>query len=231
VSGLLLMVAVLSLYVELQHPGISVAGGLALVCFAILFGSRYLIGMAAWWEIAAFAVGLTLIVVEVFVIPGFGVAGVLGIILCLLGLVAMIIPNAPNELPIPRSSLDWDVFSRSLLALCLGFIGAFVAIPILARILPRIPMANRLVLTPPSGDLGGSATERAPVLTIQPGQVGVLTTPCRPAGKARFGEEIIDVSSEGLFLTAGDKVRVLHRQGNQVVIEPVDLTGESKGGA
>lgn len=222
VSGLLLMVAVISLYVELQHPGISVAGGLALACFAVLFGSRYLIGLAAWWEIAAFVLGLGLIAVEVFVIPGFGVAGVLGIILCLLGLMAMIIPNAPNELPIPRTRLDWDMFSESLMATCLAFIGAFVAIPILARVLPKMPLANRLVLMPPTGALGGSATEDAAVLTLQVGQVGMLESPCRPAGKARFGDHLVDVTTQGAFLAAGTRVRILDRQGNQVVVEAAE---------
>jgi membrane-bound serine protease (ClpP class) len=160
--------------------------------------------------------------VELFVIPGFGVTGVAGILLCLIALVAMVVPNAPDELPIPRTTLDWHTFSRSLLALSLGLIGAFIAIPILVRLLPKVPVANRLVLAPPKGSLAGSATENAPVLTLGVGQEGVLESNCRPAGKARFGDDLVDVKAEGAFLPQGTRVRVLARWGNHVVVEAVE---------
>ncbi|MCK4602210.1 MAG: hypothetical protein KAU28_07070, partial [Phycisphaerae bacterium] len=79
-SGILFFVAIIALYTELNTPGFGVAGTIAIICFAILFGSRFLIGLAAWWEIALFIVGLILIATEVFVTPGFGVLGVSGLL-------------------------------------------------------------------------------------------------------------------------------------------------------
>ena len=117
VTSILLMAGIFFLYMEMNTPGFGVPGGLAIACFAILFGSRFLIGLAQWWEIGLFAVGLLLLAVEVFVIPGFGVAGISGIICCVAGLLAMVIPNAPAELPWPRSDMDWSWFGNGVFAL------------------------------------------------------------------------------------------------------------------
>ncbi|MCJ7543313.1 MAG: hypothetical protein MUP47_01905 [Phycisphaerae bacterium] len=220
VVAVLFFAGLLCVYVEMHTPGFGVAGTTAILCFAILFGSRYLVGMAAWWEIALFALGLALLGVEVFVTPGFGVAGIAGILCCAVALLAMFVPNAPLSLPIPTTKLDWRVLGRGVLALSVAFIAAVVAMPLLARVLPKVPVASRLVLAPPAAAAAPPVSDSSPSRTIQVGQRGVVTATCRPAGVARFNETLVDVVAEGAFIYPGTAVVVLKNEGNRIVVAP-----------
>ncbi|MDY6913895.1 MAG: NfeD family protein [Planctomycetota bacterium] len=220
VVGFLFFVAIICAYVEMHTPGFGVAGAVAILCFAILFGSRYMIGMAAWWEIALFAIGLVLLAVEVFVIPGFGVAGIAGILCCVVGLLAMIVPNAPDKWPIPQTDLDWSVFSNGLLALGVAFVMAIIAAAVLAKYLPKVPLAGRLVLArgAVAPQVGSAATEDAPIRSIQPGAIGAVQSTCRPVGTVRIGNDLVDAVAEGEFISAGTKVQVVKNEGNRLVV-------------
>ena len=224
VTGILVMLAMFFGYMELNTPGFGVVGILALVCLAILFGSRFLTGLAQWWEIAVFVVGVVLVLIEIFVIPGVGVVGLLGGILCVVGLLAILIANPPGELPIPSPGLIMDTFLDGLLALTLGFLGGVILCAIVARYLPHIPVAGRLILAegPPGESLPYDSA--SPVSHIEPGRQGVTETYCRPAGKARFGDDLVDVVTDGRFLQAGTTVVVQRNLGNRLVVEPVDPT-------
>lgn len=217
VTGILLFVGILGIYVELNTPGLGLPGAVAVVAFAILFGSRYLTNLAQWWEIALFFVGLILIAIEVFVTPGFGVLGISGLICCIVGLLAIIIPNAPDKLPVPQTELDWAVFKTGLTALGLAFLGAVAAAIVLARYLPKIPLAGKLILapaTPPTGP----ATESAPIRSIRVGQTGTVHSICRPVGQVRFGDALVDAVADGSFIPAGSRVKVIRNEGNRVVV-------------
>ncbi len=224
VTGLLVMLALFFGYIELNTPGFGVGGILALICLAVLFGSRFLTGLAQWWEIAVFVVGVVLVLIEIFLIPGFGVVGILGGILCLVGMLAILIANAPGELPIPSPGLIMDRFLDGLLALMLGFLGGVILSGIVARYLPNIPVAGRLVLAEtPVGDSRPYDTA-SPVSHIEPGRRGVTETYCRPAGKARFDDDLVDVVTEGRFLPAGTPVVVQENLGNRLRVAPADET-------
>ena len=221
VFSILMTLGIMGAYMEFQAPGFGLPGGVAIVCFSIIFGSHFLIGLAQWWEIALFFLGILLIALEVFVIPGFGVAGVSGIICCLIGLFAMIIPNAPTEFPWPQTDLDWSGFNSGLYALGIGFVGGTVAAMIAARFLPKIPMVNRLMLGPAQAATDAPATENAPIMHVKVGDTGMVETMCRPVGTVRFGNEICDATSDGTTIEAGAKVRVIERTGNQLIVEEV----------
>jgi len=221
VVGVLMMLGVMGVYMEFQAPGFGLPGGVAIACFAVVFGSHFLIGLAHWWEIGLFFVGLILIALEVFVIPGFGVAGISGILCCLLGFFAMIIPNAPTEFPWPQTDLDWSLFSSGIFALGLGVVGGAIAAAVLAQYLPKIPMARRFMLGPAQAATAAPATENAPIMHIKIGDTGTVATMCRPVGTVRFGNEICDATSDGSAIPAGSKVRVIERTGNQLIVEEV----------
>lgn len=220
VVAVLFFTGLLCVYVEMHTPGFGVAGTVAILCFAVLFGSRYLVGMAAWWEIALFVLGLVLLGVELFVTPGFGVVGITGILCCVVALLAMFVPNDPLSLPIPATKLDWRILGRGVLALSIAFIGAVMAMPLLARVLPKVPVAGRLVLAPPAGAAAPPVSDLSPIRTIQVGQQGVVTSTCRPAGMARFGDTLVDVVAEGAFIYPGTTVVVLKNEGNRIVVAP-----------
>jgi membrane-bound serine protease (ClpP class) len=221
VTGILMFVLVLGIYVELNTPGVGLPGAVALIALAILLGSRYLTGLAQWWEIALFVLGLLLLAVEIFITPGFGVLGTLGLIFCAVGLLAMIVPNPPDELPVPTTQFGWRVFKTSLLALTLSFVGAVVAAAVVARFLPKMPIASRLVLAPVR-PTGGPASESAPIRSITVGQTGTVVSICRPVGQVRFADKLVDAVADGAFIPAGRKVRVVKNEGNRVVVTPTD---------
>ena len=221
VTAILLFVGLLCVYVEMHTPGFGVAAVGAIVCFAILFGSRYLVGMAAWWEIAMFVVGFVLIILEIFVIPGFGVAGILGIIFCVVSLLAMLVANAPDKLPIPETDLDWAAFARGVLALGLAVVASIVVGAFIARWLPKVPVAGRLVLAAPAAPSTLPVGAESPLVAINSGDVGVVAAICRPAGLVRFGDNLVDAVADGAFIPVGTTVKVIKIEGNRIVVQPV----------
>jgi membrane-bound serine protease (ClpP class) len=219
VTSVLMMAGIFCIYIEMNSPGFGVGGALAIACFAVLFGSRFLMGLANWWEIALFAVGLGLIAVEVFIVPGFGVTGISGILCCIVSLLAIVIPNAPDKLPIPTTDLDWEFFSNGAMAICIGFVGGLGACMVVARFLPKIPVVNRLMLPEAPEVHEPPVTEDSPMARIAVGSVGTVEGMCRPVGKVRFGDDLLDAMTEGDAIDEGERVRVVRKEGNRLVVE------------
>lgn len=224
VSGILFMVAILAVYIELKAPGVGLPGLVAVVCFAILFGSRFLTGMATWWEIAVFVAGIILLALEIFVIPGFGITGVLGIFFILISLFGILVPNRPDELPWPRPDLNdsqWQILSNGAWSFTLGFIGFIVLAYILSKFLPKTNILRNLVLEPalPGVKLNAdikTSPETKSELAI--GMTGKAITILRPAGKAKFGDAIADVAAEGDYIQKDKDVMIIMIQGNKIIV-------------
>jgi membrane-bound serine protease (ClpP class) len=221
VTGLLMMGLIFFGYVEMHTPGFGLFGTLALVCLGLLVGGHFVVGLANYWEVLLILVGLALIGVEIFVIPGFGVAGVSGALCCLVGLIAILIPNAPGELPVPTTELDWSFLSRGLVALGSGFVAALVAAAFLMRHFEKVPLANKLLLPEAAAVSDIPAPEDSPIQRIREGELGTVTGMCRPVGTVRFGNDLVDAMTEGEPLEPGTKVRVIRREGNRLVVEKV----------
>jgi len=226
VMAVLVMLALLGVYVEFNTPGVGLPGLAAVVCFAIIIGSKYLVGLANWVEVALFVVGILLLVVEIFVLPGFGVAGVLGIIAMLAGTFGMLVRNPPNRLPWPQSDLDWRLFTYNVLGLLVGFVGFIVLVWLLGRrYLPKLQFLNGLILVPTAAKQGGGVQVSMTTLPeskakgVSAGDIGETVSTLRPAGKARFGDAIVDVVAEGAFLEKGAKVRIIEIHGSRVVVK------------
>jgi len=226
VMAVLVLLAILGVYIEFNSPGVGLPGLVALICFVIIIGSKYLVGLANWVEVAIFIVGVLLLLVELFVLPGFGVVGFLGIICILFGLFGMLVKNSPGELPWPRTAPDWDVFQRNLYGLLGGIFASLVGMPIIARYLPKIPMARRLMLAVPQGpvqfeaSVGALAAEPlAQESPVRPGQEGTSLSQLRPAGKAAFGKLRLDVVSGGGLIETGRRIVVELVEGNRIVVK------------
>lgn len=225
VMAVLVMVALLALYIELSTPGIGLPGLVALICFAVIIGSKYLVGLANWVEVALFVVGLVLLAIEIFVLPGFGVAGALGIICVLVGLFGMLIKNPPNTLPWPHSPLDWQLFVSGVLGLSLGVAGFIVLAWLLAKYLPKFQFLSGLVLSPTVVTQGGemrvsmTTPPESETGAVSVGDVGEVTSILRPTGKARFGDAVVDVVATAEFLEKGTKVVIIEIHGNRVVVK------------
>ena len=219
VTGILFFLGLLLVYVEMHSPGFGVAGVGAIVCFALLFGSRFLVGMANWWEIALFIIGAALVLVELIALPGHGFLAVIGGVMCVASLLGMLIYHAPNQLPIPRTELDWQMFTDTLFAMGAGFVGALVAAAFLARYLAKMPLLGRLVLPPMEVAPEPPVPPDSPVRQVRVGDVGVTETMCRPVGKVRFGDALVDAASQGEIIEPGTKVRVLGQDGSSFIVE------------
>ena len=218
IISFLFFAGLLCAYVEMHTPGFGVAGGIAIACFAVIFGSGFLVGLAAWWEIALFVIGLALIAVEIFITPGFGILGITGAICCLGALLAMLIPNAPGKWPIPQTDIDWSIFINGLVALGVGFLMACAAAVLIGKYLPKVPVASRLILDLPDVSDSYPATRHAPIRRIAVGSTGTVEHPLRPVGQVRIGQELVDAVAEGEFIPAGTKVKVIKIEGNRVMV-------------
>jgi len=224
VMAVLVMLALLGVYIEFSTPGIGLPGLVALICFAVIIGSKYLVGLANWVEVALFIVGVVLLAIEIFVLPGFGIAGTLGIVCILVGLFGMLIKNPPDSLPWPHSSLDWQLFVNGALGLTLGFAGFVILAWLFARYLPKIQFLSGLILVPtaawPAGQMRVSMTAPAESETagVNVGDVGEVTSTLRPTGKAKFGDAVVDVVAIAEFLDKGTQVQIAEIHGNRVIV-------------
>lgn len=227
VMAVLVMLALLGVYIEFHTPGVGLPGLAAVICFAVIIGSKYLIGLANWVEVAVLVVGVLLLMVEIFVLPGFGIAGFLGITCILAGLFGMLIKNPPDTLPWPNNDIAWNDFGWGVMSLVGGFIGFVVLAWLLAKYLPKMQFLSGLLLVPTAAKLG---TEVEVSMTTLPesktigmniGELGEVVSILRPTGKAKFGNAIVDVVAEAEFLDKGTNVEIIEIRGNRVVVRKV----------
>jgi membrane-bound serine protease (ClpP class) len=222
ITGLLVLIGIGAIYLEFNTPGLGVPAAIALAAFTILIGSHFMLGLALWWEVLLFALGIILIGLEIFVIPGFGVAGISGILLCGVSLLAMMIPNAEWEFPWPRSDLMWGYFKGGAISLTIGFVGSVTLAILLARFLPKSPLANKIFLGPAQGFKDPPSNEQHPIRRVQPGQTGLAASTCRPVGQVRIDGQLLDAVAEGRMIQRGSKIRVLRNDGNRLLVEEAD---------
>lgn len=228
VMAVLVTLAMLGVYIEFNTPGVGLPGLAAAICVAVIIGSKYLHGLANWVEVALFLVGVLLLMVEIFLLPGFGIAGFLGIMSILCGLFGMLIKNAPDELPWPQDPIAWNDFTWGVLGLTGGFIGFVFLAWLLAKFLPKMQFLSGMILVPSVAKQG---TEMGVNITTLPesksigvmvGELGEVSSILRPTGKVRFGDAIVDVVAEADFLDTGTKVEIIEIHGNRVVVKKVE---------
>ena len=212
----LLFIGFAALSAEANAPGLGLPGFVALLCFALYFWMKFLAGTAEWLELVAFTLGIACIAIEIFVIPGFGVFGIGGMALTILGVVLM-----SQTFVIPRNVYQVEVLARGIwLALggAAGLVGGFIAMRML---LPHVPLMRGLVMEPVNQAVLDES-EKLGDYSYLMGVTGTATTPLRPSGKARFGDQIVQVVSDGTAIATGDPVRVLEVHATKVVVEPVE---------
>lgn len=206
-SSLLISIALLGIIVELRTPGLGFAGGLGVASLALFFWGHWLVQLAGWEEILLVVAGLVLLVVEVFLIPGFGVAGVLGIAALLGGLVLSMTGGGAT------ASFILMAAGRVVSALLFAVLASLV----LLRFLPRLPLARGLVLETGLDARDGYAS--APESDRRwLGKRGHATSTLRPAGIAQLDGERVDVVSDGEHIDAGQAVEVIRVDGNRIVV-------------
>ncbi len=207
VMGVLLVVFVVCLLIELAMPGIGVFGATALVALLLLIGAPLLAGMAQWWEILLIVVGLGLIGAELFIVPGFGAAGICGAGCLLVGVVGTFVAH---DLGTAEGQAE---LLRGLGATFSALAAAGVAGWFLFRRVESLPLLNRIILraetreprTAP-GLLESMGSAAAPIAA---GDLGIAATDLRPAGRAQFAGRLLDVRSVGGYIEKGRRLRIV----------------------
>lgn len=230
VRGVLSIVFMLALYSAFRSPGTGIPEALCVVSLALLVGVPALTGYAQWWEVLAVLLGVILLAVEIFVTPGFGVAGISGIVLVAAGLTMTFVPLEPPEYPgvLPSLPATQEAIRRGLLVTVGGMAASLALWFWLQRYLPRLPVLNRLVLT---STVDGGATLDANAAPRPSGQEfppvgarGRAVTDLRPGGTAAFDDPAsgdrrhVDVVGESGYVAAGTPIVVREVHGNRIVV-------------
>jgi membrane-bound serine protease (ClpP class) len=214
VSGLLIMLIVAGLYFELQTPGIGFPLIMALIAATLYFAPLYVEGLAEHYELIIFIIGIALIAIEVFAIPGFGVAGISGIILVIIGLtVAMI----DNDIFRDVRPFSWIEIVRPLVVVSASlFIGLVLSIVLSRRLItsPAFPgLALNSSLTKEDGYVGIDKHQKDML-----GRDGVSVTVLRPSGKVQIDDEIFDAVAEEGYINKGETVIVTKDEAGQIYV-------------
>jgi membrane-bound serine protease (ClpP class) len=218
VAGALLFIGWFALMFELMSPGVGVPGFLASVCFLLFFWSSILHGTAGWLEVLLFVAGIVFVLVEIFVLPGFGAFGIGGGLLVVASLVL-----ASQTFVWPQNPYEWSQVPDSLLVVAASGAGILASLVFARQVLTRAPVFRRVALeTPDEGQLEQLRYQESLVhFEHLLGKRGVTTTPLLPAGKAQFGDETVDVISDGELVPIGAAIAVSEVHGNEVVVRTI----------
>ena len=223
-QGILIMIIVAGLYFELQSPGVGFPLLMAILAAALYFAPLYMEGIAENWELGLFVLGVILIAVELFVIPGFGVAGLAGILLVITGLVLSMIDNIIFDYQFQWEQAFKAVLQSFLIVSVSVFLSLVLSLYLSKKLLTSSGRFSRLVLDSTQqkdeGYIGVDSEQKQLV-----GKKGTAHTVLRPSGKVIVEGEIYDARSEIGFIDKGEAVKVIEYGTSQLVVikdEPMD---------
>jgi len=204
VSPVLLMVGIAGLVIEAFTMGFGVFGAVGLIALVLYFSGHILAGLAAWWVVLLFLVGLILLAVEAFVVPGFGIPGVLGLAAMISGVF-----------------LTYPTAEQAIISLVFAILGAIVLVLLSVRVLPTRKLWQRLILNTSLGTAEGYLAPKEELEDLL-GKEGVALSILRPAGSAEIDGERVDVVTEGGFIPKGAKIKVVNVESTRVVVRQID---------
>lgn len=214
-SPVLLLIGIVGIYFEIKTPGFGLPGIVGLIAFALYFLGSYVAGFSGMEWLLIFILGLVLVLLEFFLFPGTIIVGLAGAGLMLLSLVMAMVDLYPGGPTLP----SFGQIRLPLTQIVLAMVGAVIVVWGIGLLLPRTPIYSRLVSTTTSGDR--SVEAMAMVHTARVGQEGVTVSPLRPGGKARFGDEVLDVISQGELVDKGKAVRIIGHSGSEAVVQVI----------
>ncbi|MFB3057289.1 MAG: nodulation protein NfeD [Ignavibacteriaceae bacterium] len=211
ITSILRMIGFFGLLAEIKSPGWGVPGTAGLIALTLFFGTSYILQLASVIEILMFIIGVALILLEIFIIPGFGIAGIGGIILVFASLFLSLVGGDPF--------LDFELVSRAIIQLSISLVLALVLIFVLAKYLPKTSIFNKFVLSV-SEKSGGSFSYHSIAKNLI-GAEGIALTTLRPAGTAKINGKRVDVVTESEYVEKGKKIKVLAVDGIKVLVKEI----------
>jgi len=204
ISSILLTIAMITAIIEIFVQGFGLPGIISIIAFILYFGGGFLAGNTEWWSILLFALGLILLFIEVFV-PGFGILGISGIISLIIG----IIFAAPSPL-------------QGIITLGIALAATAILIPILYKLFGGSRLFRRLVLMESETVDKGYVSNQPQVYFELAGATGITVTPLRPVGTVLIDGKRVEAISDGSYLPADTRVRVIEIKGSQIVVTAME---------
>ncbi len=214
-QSLLIMLIIGGIYFELQTPGVGFPLAIAVLAALLYFAPLYIDGLAAYWEILLFFIGLLLIGIEIFAIPGFGLTGISGIVLVILGLTLSLVDNVAFNF----HRVETGGVSKALLTVMSGLVLGGVLIVYLCSKIGSQGVFRRIALETAMDKQDGYVSVPAEDKQFV-GQQGQTVTVLRPAGKIKIGNTYYDALSDGPFIEAGTPVVVTRYEMGQMYVKP-----------
>ncbi len=226
VQAILIIIGIVMIFLEINTPGFGIPGVAAIAAFAVVFGSNAMLGNVGSLEMVLFLLGLILLVVEIFVLPGFGIAGISGLVLIGISLIFSM-----QDFIIPNYEWEWSLMGRNAAVVSAGMILAIAGIFLIALLGPKIRLFDPLTLKTsitgtaggPDPDAAGAGTGSLPLedeenFQLLLGKSGTAETTLRPSGKALIEGKVYAVESDGEFIEQGTPITVIRVRGNRILV-------------
>ena len=211
VSSILILIGFFGLIAEIKTPGWGLPGTAGVIALLLFFGSSYILQLASVLDIVLFIAGIVLLALEIFVIPGFGITGISGIILIFLSIFLSLTPGGPF--------FNYENISIAIVQLTSALVGALILVFLLAKFLPKTNMFNKLILADEEKAEQGFVSYPSEKELL--GAEGIALTTLRPAGSAEFNGKRVDVVADWEYIEKGKKIKVLRVEGIKVVVKEV----------
>jgi len=217
IAPILMMIGLAALYMEMKAPGFGLPGIIGILCLAIVFLNQYMVGLADYTELLVIGIGLVLMCIEVFVLPGFGFAGFAGIVLLAAGLILSL-----QGFVLPDPSIPWqlDILINNITQVVGSLIASFfVGLFFLRFVLPKFSTNRQGPFL--ETNLKSAHADSSESVKVNVGDKGVAMTFLRPSGKMKINGEIIDVITENEFLEKGTPLFVRAIRGNRIIVSTI----------
>ena len=213
---ILMLIGIGAIYTEIKAPGFGIPGIVGIICLGLVFFSQYLVGLADYTELLLLLIGALLLGVEVFVLPGFGVAGITGLLIIAAGLVLSF-----QGFVVPDPSLPWEgaLLMKNLAQVLGSFMFAFLISLFVIRFI--LPQLSKVMKGPYlEATLSHSHVDATTALAVKPGDTGIAHTFLRPSGKIMINNKKIDAITRGEFIDRGTPVMIDKIEQNHVIVKP-----------
>ncbi len=218
INPILMMIGLGALYLEFKSPGFGIAGLIGITCLGLAFGSQYITGLAGYTELLLIFSGMLFLAVEVFVLPGFGISGIAGLILILSGLILSL-----QGFTIPNPEFPWemDLFITNITTVLGTAVGGFFLSMFTMRyVFPYIPGNSQGPFL--KSTLLDSHVKSEETMRVKVGDRGKSISFLRPSGKALINNERTDVITEGEFIEKGKTIEVITVKDNRIFVAEVE---------
>jgi membrane-bound serine protease (ClpP class) len=210
----LMMIGFYAVYLEMKAPGFGAPGITGLICLSLAFGAQYLVGMANYTELLLILLGLVLLGFEVFVIPGFGIAGISGFIFIAIGLVLSL-----QDFVLPKPSMPWQggIFTKNIILVVGAYMFAVVGGLLTFRyVFPRLSLGGHGPYL--NASLEHAHADSSEIMRANVGDEAMTLSYLRPSGKIKIGHDVLDAITEGEFIESGTPVTIIRISGNRIIV-------------